>query len=137
MTDIAAAPADRPPLLAGLGDMTVDPAVRRPPGQYWTVALRRQPVRIIGGEPEGGYTDAYELICCDCGDNPDLDYLDVAPEIQQVRGPYHPLPAGVTAYVHHVQRHHVEPAELDRSRQPAAPAQKPLMPSSALVTLAV
>jgi len=107
VTEIAAAQADRPPLLrAGLGDMTVHQAVRGQPGQYWTVALRRQPVRIVGGEPEGGYTDAYELICCDCGDNPDLDYLDVAPEMQQVRGPYHPLPAGVTAYVRHVRRYH-------------------------------
>ena len=74
-------------------------------GQLWTVALRRQPVRIVGGEPEGGYTDAYELICCDCGDNPDLDYLDVAPDVQLVRGPY-PLPAGVTAYARHVKRYH-------------------------------
>jgi hypothetical protein len=108
VTDIAAAQADRRPQRTGLGDMTVDPVVRGQPGQpgqFWTVALRRQPVRIVGGEPEGGYTDAYELICCDCGDNPDLDYLDVAPEVQQVRGPY-PLPAGVTAYVLHVQRYH-------------------------------
>ena len=105
LTEIAAAQADRPPQRTGLGDMTVDPAVRSLPGPFWTVALRRQPVRIVGGEPEGGYTDAYELICCDCGDSPDLDYLDVAPEVQQVRGPYL-LPAGVTAYVHHVQRYH-------------------------------
>jgi hypothetical protein len=105
VTDIAAAQADRRPPRTGLGDMTVDTAVRGQPGQFWTVALRRQPVRIVGGEPEGGYTDAYELICCDCGDNPDLDFLDVAPELQQVRGPY-PLPAGVTAYARHVQRFH-------------------------------
>ncbi len=78
-------------------------------GQFWTLVLRRQPVRIVGGEPEGGYTDAYELICCDCGDNPDLDYLAVAPEMQQVRGPY-PLPAGVSAYVRHVQQCHTPPA---------------------------
>jgi hypothetical protein len=121
--------------------MTVDTTVRAQPGQFWTVALRRQPVRIVGGEPEGGYTDAYELICCDCGDNPDLDYLDVAPEVQQVRGPY-PLPAGVTAYVHHVKRYHVAPAELDGFRQTTAPVRgesggpKVAMPSSAVVTLA-
>jgi hypothetical protein len=65
VTDIAAAQADRQPQRTGLGDMTVDPVVRGQPGQFWTVALRRQPVRIVGGEPEGGYTDAYELICCD------------------------------------------------------------------------
>jgi hypothetical protein len=105
VTDIAAAQADRQPPRTGHGDLTVDGTVRGQPGQFWTVALRRQPVRIVGGEPEGGYTDAYELICGDCGDNPDLDFLDVAPEVQQVRGPY-PLPAGVTAYVRHVQRYH-------------------------------
>ena len=105
VTDVAAAQADRRPQPTGLGDITLDTTVRGQPCQFWTVALRRQPVRIVGGEPEGGYTDAYELICCDCGDNPDLDYLDVAPEVQQVRGPY-PLPAGVTAYVRHVQRYH-------------------------------
>ena len=75
------------------------------PGHGRTASLRRQPTRIVEGRMEGGYTDAYELICCDCGDNPDLDYLDVAPEVQQVRGPY-PLPAGVTAYVRHVKRYH-------------------------------
>ena len=41
------------------------------PGHGWTVVLRRQH-RIVDGEPEGGYTDMYELICCDCGDDPGL-----------------------------------------------------------------
>jgi hypothetical protein len=36
----------------------------------WTTVLRRQPVRIVEGEPEGGYTSAFEVICCDCGDDP-------------------------------------------------------------------
>jgi hypothetical protein len=89
-------------------------------GPFWTVALRRQPVRIVGGEPAGGYTDAYELICCDCGDNPELDYLDVAPEVQLVRGPY-PLPAGVTAYVLHVQRYHPGVPEQAPNAGAAAP----------------
>jgi hypothetical protein len=96
----------RPGFAAGLRDVSSDTAVGgSQPGQFWTLALRRQPVRIVGGEPEGGYTDAYELICCDCGDNPEVDYLDAAPEVQLVRGPY-PLPAGVSAYVLHVQRYH-------------------------------
>src|SRR6516165_2305777 len=32
-------------------------------GLGWTVVLRRQPVRIVAGQAEGGYTDAYELVC--------------------------------------------------------------------------
>lgn len=44
------------------------------PGQDWTVVLRRQPARIVAGQAEGGYTDAFEIICCDCGDHPDRDY---------------------------------------------------------------
>ena len=43
----------------------------------WTVVLRRQPVHPMEGRPEGGYTDDYELVCCDCGDDPDLDYRDI------------------------------------------------------------
>jgi hypothetical protein len=42
------------------------------PGRGWTVVLRRQPSRIVEGRPEGGYTDAYELVCCDRGDDPDM-----------------------------------------------------------------
>jgi hypothetical protein len=54
----------------------------------WTVVLRRQPARIVDGQPQDGYTDAFELICCDCGDDPDLDYRDATAEVQQIRGPY-------------------------------------------------
>jgi hypothetical protein len=49
--------------------------------------LRRQPVRIIVGEPEGGYTNAFEIICCDCGDDPGLDYRDVSPSFSGSAGP--------------------------------------------------
>jgi hypothetical protein len=77
---------------------------RTQPGLGWTVVLRRQPTRIVEGRPEGGYTDAYELVCCDCGDDPDLDYREVSPELQQVRGPY-PIVEGVAAYAEHVSRH--------------------------------
>jgi hypothetical protein len=73
-------------------------------GLGWTVVLRRQPARMVAGRPEGGYTDAYELVCCDCGDDPDLDYREVSPELQQVRGPY-PIADGVAAYAAHVRRH--------------------------------
>ncbi len=79
-------------------------AIRDRPTHGWTVVLRRQPVRMVEGQPEGGYTDLFEIICCDCGDHPDLDYRDVSPEFQRIRGPY-PIAAGVTAYKQHVGRH--------------------------------
>jgi hypothetical protein len=77
---------------------------RDTPRQDWTAVLRRQPVRIIDGQPEGGYTSMFEVICCDCGDDPDLVYRDVPAELQRIRGPY-PMMAGVEAYIEHVERH--------------------------------
>jgi hypothetical protein len=71
----------------------------------WTVVLRRQPVRLVEGRPEGGYTDAYELVCCDCGDEPDLDYRDASPWLQRIRGPYG-FSAGIAAYGRHVRLRH-------------------------------
>jgi hypothetical protein len=73
----------------------------------WTLVLRRQPARIGGGEPQG-YTDLFELICCDCGDDPDLDYHHVSPRIQQIRGPY-PVAAGIAVYEQHARRHQGRP----------------------------
>ena len=75
-----------------------------PPGQDGMLVLRRQPARVGGGRPEGGYTDAYELICRDCGDDPELDYHQVSAEFQRIRGPY-PIAAGVEAYEHHAGQH--------------------------------
>ncbi len=74
-------------------------------GLGWTVVLRRMPTRIVAGQPEGGYTDAFEIVCCDCGDDPDLDYRDVSAELQRVRGPYQPIADGVAAYEEHVESH--------------------------------
>jgi hypothetical protein len=73
-------------------------------GNGWTLVLRRQPARIVDGQSEGGYTDAFELVCCYCGDHPDLDYRDVAPRLQLVRGPY-PIAGGVAAYQRHRTLH--------------------------------
>jgi len=70
------------------------------PGQDWTLVLRRQPA----GGAEGGYTDAFEIICCDCGDHPDLDYGEVSPELQRIRGPY-PIALGISAYERHLGQH--------------------------------
>jgi hypothetical protein len=71
----------------------------------WTVVLRRQPVHLREGRPEGGYTDDYELVCCDCGDDPDLDYRDISPRLQRIRGPYS-IAAGIAAYGTHVNLYH-------------------------------
>lgn len=74
------------------------------PGPGWTVVLRRQPAGIVDGHPQGGYTEAYELICCDCGDDPDLDYAHVSPNLRRLRGPYS-IAAGIAAYRDHVRFH--------------------------------
>jgi hypothetical protein len=65
--------------------------------------LRRQPVRIVEGSLEGGYTSVFEVICCDCGDDPYLDYREVSPRLQRIRGPY-PLREGCAAYGEHTCR---------------------------------
>jgi hypothetical protein len=75
------------------------------PALGWTVVLRRQPARIVEGRAEGGYTDVFELICCYCGDHPDLDHRDVSPELQRIRGPY-PIAVGVAAYEEHLELRH-------------------------------
>jgi hypothetical protein len=31
----------------------------------------------MDGQPEGGYTGMFEIICCDCGDHPGLGYREV------------------------------------------------------------
>jgi len=84
-------------------------------GNGWTVVLRRRPVRITEGRPEGGYTEEFEIVCCDCGDDPDLDYREVSPELQQIRGPY-PIAAGIAAYVKHAARH----PRPQRTQQPVS-----------------
>jgi hypothetical protein len=78
------------------------------PGPGWTLVLRRQPIGIADGQPQGGYADVYELICCYCGDDPGLDYRRVSPELQRIRGPY-PIAAGSAAYGRHAG-HHRRPA---------------------------
>ena len=57
-------------------------------GHGGEAVLRSQPVRIVDGSVEGGYTDMYELICPSCGDHSDLDYLEISPRLQWLRGPY-------------------------------------------------
>jgi hypothetical protein len=70
-------------------------------GQTARSFLRRQPVRIVEGRRESGYTSVFEVICCDCGDYPDLDYSEVSARLQRLRGPY-TLREGLAAYEAHL-----------------------------------
>ena len=69
----------------------------------WPVTLRRQPVSLSTGHPEDD-TSTFEVICRECGDDPDLDYRDVSSELRQIRGPY-PLTAGIAAFLKHDEYH--------------------------------
>jgi hypothetical protein len=55
----------------------------------------------VEGRMKGGYTDVFELICGECGDHPYLDYREIPPRLQLIRGPY-PLEAGLRAYEEHL-----------------------------------
>jgi hypothetical protein len=74
------------------------PARAGQPGHGCTAVLRSQPVLIVNGRVEGG---AFELICCDWGDNPSLDYCEVSPRLQQIRGPF-TIAEGLAAYEQHL-----------------------------------
>jgi hypothetical protein len=63
--------------------------------------VRRQPVRIVDGRVEGGYTSVFELICPGCGDNPYVDYSEIPPRLQWLRGPL-TLEAALEAYDKHL-----------------------------------
>ena len=88
-----------------IGEAEVDgempPAPVDQNGEIARSFLRRQPVRIVAGRVEGGYTGAFEVICCDCGDNPYLGYSEISPRLQRLRGPY-TLREGVAAYMEHL-----------------------------------
>jgi hypothetical protein len=70
-------------------------------GHGKTAFVRRQPARIAGARVQGGYTDPFELICPDCGDNPQVDYSEVSPQLQWLRGPF-TLEAALEAYDKHL-----------------------------------
>ena len=75
-----------------------------PAGQFGhgcTAVLRSQPARLGDGRVEGGHTGVFELICCDCGDNPYLDYSHASARLQKIRGPY-AIAEGLAAYETHL-----------------------------------
>ena len=71
-------------------------------GHGMTAGLRRQPVRIVEGRKAGGYTAAFEVICCDCGDHPYWDYSEISLSLQRIRRPYTTMAAALAAYDQHL-----------------------------------
>jgi hypothetical protein len=71
------------------------------PGHGGTASLRRQRCPLVEGRVAGGYTDAFELICPGCGDDPGLDHSEIPPWLQRLRGP-HTIQEGLAAYLEHI-----------------------------------
>jgi hypothetical protein len=69
-------------------------------GRGRATSLRRQLV-WMADERRARATGAYEVVCCACGDHPYLDYSEIPPRLQRIRGPY-PLAAGLAAYHQHL-----------------------------------
>ena len=99
----AVAKRDRPRDARSPGPGTEATMVPPPgqPGHGVTASLRRQPARLVDGRAEGGYTDMFEVICPDCGDDAALGYSEVAPRLQWLRGP-RTLEAGLAVYEKHL-----------------------------------
>jgi hypothetical protein len=72
------------------------------PGHGITASVRRPPVRIEEGPKEGGYRDAFEVVCCDCGDHPYWDYCEISRSLQRIRQPDTTLAAALAAYDQHL-----------------------------------
>jgi len=73
------------------------------PGHGRTASLRLQPACLAEGLTEDGCSAVYEVICRDCGDDPHLGYSEIAPRLQQIRGPY-TMAAGLAAFLAHLGR---------------------------------
>ena len=83
------------------GDVMTVPVAGQPRHGI-TASIRRQPVRIVEGRKEGGYRNAFEIVCCDCGDHPYWDYSEISPSLQRIRGPYTTMAAALAAYDQHL-----------------------------------
>ena len=69
----------------------------------WTALLRSQTANTGAGQQGDSYP-AFEIICCECGDDPSLDYCRAPPMLQRLRGPYWLAP-GAEAYENHLAWH--------------------------------
>jgi hypothetical protein len=98
----ASPPQDRrdPRLRTGSGAASAVPPAGQP-GHGSAAFLRIQPARSADDRIDGGRTGVYELVCPGCGDDPGLDYLQVAPRLQRLRGP-RPIAGGLAAYHQHL-----------------------------------
>jgi hypothetical protein len=83
------------------GDVMTVPAAGQP-GHGITASVRRQPARIVEGRREGGHRDAFEVVCCDCGDHPYRDYSQISLSLQRIRRPYTTMAAALAAYDQHL-----------------------------------
>ena len=63
------------------------------PGRGWTVVLRRMPARIVAGQPEGGYTNAFEIV------------VTIVDMLTAVSEDDWQIAAGAAAYEKHVALH--------------------------------
>ena len=72
------------------------------PGHDMTASMRRQPVRIVQGRKEGGCRDAFEVVCCDCGDRIYGDCSKIPLSLQRIRGPSTTMAAALAAYEQHL-----------------------------------
>ena len=68
---------------------------------FGAILRRYRPAPIADGRAEGSHAGEFELICFDCGDNPGLDYSQVSPRLQRIRGP-RTMETAWTAYERHL-----------------------------------
>jgi hypothetical protein len=73
---------------------------------------------MIDGHADGGDTGRHEVICSACGDDPNLSYDQVPPELQKIRGPRESLLNGLAALDVHIG---LADAAPDRERARARP----------------
>ena len=95
-------PDDRsyPWLRTGPDSVAMPPLAGRP-GHGSAAFLRNRPARIVDDRIQGGCNDVYELICSSCGDRSDLEYSEVPPRLQRLRGP-RALAEALAAYHQHL-----------------------------------
>ena len=76
-------PAGGPPGARG----TTIPDVGELGHGFGAILRRCRPTPVAHGQAEDSHAAEFELICFDCGDNPGLDYSQLSPRLQRIRGP--------------------------------------------------